>query len=228
MIHALGVVGREVRVRDPHCYVDCVHDVVRGHCADKVAHCRYPFVMTTAHEIRVVWEGWSGGPGYSIFYTTDVPTMRAALGTFIGAVDEYVPGQITLTVENEGRTFEAETGTLTGYWSDGVPIVDSNAVATNFAASAGLCINWLTAGVVGGRPVRGRTFLVPLTTATYDQQGTILVGALTAIRNASDVLAGTAAMRIWSRPRAGINGSLHAPVGARINDRVSMLRSRAV
>jgi hypothetical protein len=146
----------------------------------------------------------------------------------LGAIDAYVPGQITLTIENEGRTFEAETGTLTGYWSDGVPIVDSNAVATSFAASAGVCINWLTAGVVGGRPVRGRTFLVPLRATSYDQQGTLVTADLTAIRNAADTLAGTAAMRIWSRPRAGLNGSLHAPVGARVNDRVSMLRSRAV
>jgi hypothetical protein len=184
--------------------------------------------MTTAHEVRIVWEGWSGGPGYSVFYTTDVPTMRSALGTFIGSVDDFVPGQIVLTIENEGRTFEAETGTLTGYWSDGVPIVDSNSASASFAASAGLCINWLTSGVVAGKPVRGRTFLVPLITACYDATGTIGTSQLTAIRAAADVLAGTAAMRIWSRPRAGLNGSLHAPVGARITDRVSMLRSRAV
>jgi hypothetical protein len=144
----------------------------------------------------------------------------------VAAVDELIPGQITVTVPSEGREINDLTGDLVGYWTDGVPINDSNALTQAFAGPAGACINWLTNGVVEGRNVRGRTFLVPLFASAYETDGSLVTGTLTIIRNAATALVNAGVLKIWSRPRTGIPGSSWLVVSSRVNDRVSVLTSR--
>lgn len=182
--------------------------------------------MASINECRVTWDGWSGGPGVSTFYGDDVATMRSALGDFVAAIDELIPGQITVTVPNEGRVIDDLTGDLVSYWVDGVPIQDSNALTQAFAAPAGACINWLTNGVVQGRSVRGRTFIAPLYASAYETDGSLVTGTLTILRNAAAALAASGTISIWSRPRVGLPGSHHLVQSSRVSDRVSILTSR--
>lgn len=190
--------------------------------------------MTSLFEVRVTWSGWSGGPGVSTFYGTEIAGLRSALGTFVGAIDEVIPGQIQVTVPAEGRVIDDTTGDLTGYWTDGVPINDSNALTQAMAAPAGACITWNTSGVVEGHAVRGRTFIVPLFGSAYDTDGSLVTGTLTILRDAAAALAASGVLHIWSRPRpiklpdrpVAIAGSSYLVLSSRVSDRVSILTSR--
>lgn len=182
--------------------------------------------MALIEEVRLTWTGWPGGPGVSTYYGSDASTLRAALGDFMAATDQMVPGQITQTIPAEGRILNDTNGVLTGYWSDGVPIVDANVVSLSFAAPAGLCINWLTGAVHNGHVVRGRTFLVPLVTQCFDGDGTIEPQVLADARAAANALAASGTMRIWSRPTATVEGASFPVTSAQVNDRVAILTSR--
>lgn len=182
--------------------------------------------MASINEVRVTWTNWSGGPGVSTFYGDDVATLRSALGDFIAGIDQLVPGQVAITVPSEGRVLNDLTGELVGYWTDGVPINESNVLTQAFGAPAGACINWLTNGVVAGRSVRGRTFIVPLASGAYDTDGTLTATTLGDLRTAAAALAASGTMSIWSRPRIGLPGSHHLVQSSRVNDRVSILTSR--
>jgi len=192
--------------------------------------------MAVVAEVPIIWEGFPGGPGVSTFFGDDVVAVRAALGAFVGAIDQWVPGQIELTIPDAGRNIDAADGSLVSFWQSGAPIHDSNTLQGSYSAVSGVCINWLTNGVVAGRLVRGRTFMVPLLTSAYELDGTIAGGALDDFRNAATVLALSGALVIWSRPFAGDPdhvppiparaGTVHAVGGSVVNDRAAVLRSR--
>lgn len=106
-----------------------------------------------------------------------------------------------------------------------------------FVAPAGACIDWLTTTVHGSRRIQGRTFVVPVSTSVFDNDGSIEGSNITALATAAENMrtASGPAFGIWGRPRLASAGpppvtaraGLWAPATAsRVPDKSVVLRSR--
>lgn len=176
----------------------------------------------------VTWSGISTGPGYTVMYARPGGSFMTDVRTFFENLKSYIPNGVTLSFPGSGDTIDETTGLLTGTWT-GAAI--SNVVGTGVAANAagvGANVTWLTNGVVAGRRVRGRTFIVPLSLDAYENDGTLL----TTFRNlllgeaGALVTAGAGDFVVWHRPVGGAGGSAHDVVDRRVTDVVSVLGSR--
>ena len=174
------------------------------------------------------WSGFPGAPGYSIFYATPGTGISGDIKTFFTSCRTEMPSSVTITSPTGGDSFDPVTGTLTGTWSGGVGGTTVGMSAAAYAGPAGACVTWLTSGIANGRRVRGRTFLVPLSSSAYQTDGSLAPGSLTALQAAADTLVSSSAgnLLVWHRPVGGGGGSAHPVVGAKVSDRVAVLRSR--
>lgn len=193
-----------------------------------------------AARLRVSWQNWPGAPGLSTFYFLQAPTQAEvdAVRTFFNALAALIPSGLTITVPNSGDIFTGDNGGLTDVWSvPTAPAVVTGTGAGVYAGNAGAVVHWLTTGVVNGRRVRGRTFLVPLIGSAYSTSGAILASALTTITGAATAYAtsGDANRVVWSRPYVdpkGIKpsrpGSISSITGTRVPNLAVSMRSRRV
>lgn len=179
------------------------------------------------------WTGFQGAPGYSIFYALPSAGVAADIKTFFTAISSWLPTTVTISCPTEGDTLEEATGILTGSWSGGPGGTVIGGATGTHAGPAGAAVTWDTSGIATGaggkaRRVRGRTFLVPLATTAYESDGTLVLAARNAIQGAADALVSDAAgnLVVWHRPIGGAGGSAHPVTGARVADKVAVLRSR--
>jgi hypothetical protein len=176
----------------------------------------------------VTWSGFAGAPGYSVFYATPLNDVQVDISTFFDAITGLLPNDVTITIPNSGDTLNDATGALVGSWTatSGVQHVGENPGL--FAGPAGACVSWQTGGIVRGRRVKGRTFIVPLAGGCYDTDGTLEAANRSTLETAADALVASAGgnLLVWSRPVAGNGGSSHPVTGASVADRVAVLRSR--
>lgn len=186
--------------------------------------------MANINRLRVPWSGPAVvGPGLSTFYFTGTMTGKpAAVVAFFTAVAGAMAPGITWTVPSTGDTLEDSTGELTGAWtaSGGATVVSSG--TGNFALGVGARVVWNTANVFKGRRVRGSTFLVPLSAAQYQSDGTIVNATSANLLAAGTALitATTPDFRIWSRPDPAGAFAVSSVVSATSPDLISTLRSR--
>lgn len=177
---------------------------------------------------------WSGPPvvggGVSVLhFAGDVgPPSPANVLSAFSAQTSFWSSSVTITVPGTGDVIEDTTGVLDSVWtaSGGGSVTGTNVAQT--AAGAGACVNWLTGGVVGGRRLRGRTFLVPLTVNSYDADGTLTPSALVAIGAWANALMGSSPLAVWHRPSApgAADGNSYGVVANRVRDKVAFLTSR--
>lgn len=190
--------------------------------------------MANINRVRIGLSNWPGGPGVSTVYCLDpeafLPLLRAWLQNSAG----FFPEDVLVQVEGVGDVIDSTTGELTGTWTAAVPDAVTGAHTGVYASPTGVCVNWLTAGVLNGHRLRGRTFLVPFGSSTFDLTGSIDATVLAALREsaASFVTAAAANFVIWHRPipsgepngpRAGGHDIV---VASAVNDKVAILRSR--
>lgn len=181
------------------------------------------------YEIQVSWVGLTGLPGVSTFYTVATPaTAPAELLSFFTAIRGLFPDGLTWTIPNSGDQIDSTNGQLLGSWSaSGGGSVNSNGGAGGYAAGVGAYVNWRTNGVVNGRRIKGRTFLLPLLAAAYEVNGTLGSSALSTLQTAVNTLAGAAqGVGIWHRPVNGSGGSLAPVASGVVPDQVTSLRTR--
>lgn len=187
----------------------------------------YPFVMPNIARIRVEWSGVVGG-GLSTFYAleADAAAAYAAVRAFFDDIDGQVVPTITWSFPNVGDVLDSATGQITGSWTaTQLSTVSGTASETRRAASVGVRVTWQTGAVIGGRRVRGATYITDLSIGAYENDGTLSSSALEAFRNAASDLAAEGVLLVWSRP--GPNGSGTSEItSATVADRVTALRSR--
>lgn len=179
--------------------------------------------------IRVELTGITALPGLMTFYSVvAVPSAKAAVEAFLDDVKGLWPTGLTARVPNSGDLIEDSDGSLVGTWSEGSAATITSTGSGSYAAGVGVRIQWNTNGIRNGRRVRGATFLCPLTTLQFDNQGTIGSTPLATIQAAADALAADDTLLIWSRPSpgGGSNGESNAVVSATVPDRITALRSR--
>jgi hypothetical protein len=188
--------------------------------------------MPDIARIPVVWSGFSGGPGVNTFYSdvADVDIATTALHTFYEAIDTFIPDVVDINVPGSGDTISDSSGILTGTWTATATPAQVNGGATGtYAAPVGAVVNWLTSAIVDGRRLQGKSFIVPLTDAAFDSDGSIVSGFLTTLRNAAAALAATAdSIKVWHRPTdpGPSGGSSAAVTSSRVPDLAAVLRSR--
>lgn len=199
--------------------------------------------MTEMARVKMRWNGLPGGPGYSIFHFRDfsasstidqaiVDGSVAKVQAFATALKPLVAHIVTLQVENDVEIIEDTNGNLVNVMTTAAQTAQvSTAGSANYSALSGAVITWRTAGIVRNRRVRGRTFLVPFATASYQTDGTLSSATVTALQNAGAAMinaAGSGDLGVYSRPSApGANdGSWWVASGVTVPDMCTVLRSR--
>lgn len=186
--------------------------------------------MTEIARIPVVWSGLTGLPGLSLFYSTpaDAPAAVAAVNTFFNTIKGSFVSGLSWTTFGSGDTIVQETGQLAGGWSGGTGgIYNASGGAGAWAAGTGGLVKWDTGGVVGGRRLRGRTFLTCILGSKYDAGGTLEDATVGSWQTAADTLVAAGKCRIWHRPHPGFaDGTSLLITSATVPDRVTSLRSR--
>lgn len=196
--------------------------------------------MVAIQRLRSVWTGWSGAPGVSTFYATDASLMLNDLLAFWNAIKPRLPVGVTVQTENFGDTIDDESGTLLGGWTGGTTAAAVGTGSGTYSQPTGAHISWVSDGIPYGYRVKGRTFIVPMASVSFQSDGTIndtdkasMVTASTAL-----ITAQTGNFKIWNRPRAARaadgsrpavtarDGSSWDVISATVPDRCSVLRSR--
>lgn len=159
-----------------------------------------------------------------------------AIRVFFQALIALLPNGLTIQVPAVGDTVDDATGTVIGTWGVGTPpAVVTGTSASVYAGQSGAVVHWLTTGLANGKRVRGRTYLVPLSTAAYDTQGSIATAALATIGGAAAALVVTLGgnLKVWHRPSAPgapppapFTGQSFGVVATRVPDLCVTLRSR--
>lgn len=196
--------------------------------------------MAAISRIRTSLTGFVGAPGVTTMYCLDPAPFREALRSWWFNVSSEIPTEVQMFIETSGDILDSVSGELTGTWTapDLTTVFGGN--GATHAGPAGACVNWLTGSVLNGHRLRGRNFLVPLATTSYDTDGGLTAVSLGKLQATSDTLVAAAVSNfvVWHRPVAAAAATAtsparvaraggHAPVtSSRVANRVAVLRSR--
>jgi len=176
------------------------------------------------NQVRVTWSGFAGQPGVSTFYGAGGASDTVnAVKAFFDAIKGTIPAAVTLTFPGNGSIIDSASGLAKGIWTATTPSPVACIGTGGWAAPVGAVVNWRTALWLNGRQVRGKTFIVPLTSQVYETDGTIASVTLGTLRTAASTLVSSLGMFHVRTPSTG--GS--APItSADVPDKVIVLRSR--
>lgn len=152
----------------------------------------------------------------------------AGLVTAFTTLAPAIPTGVTITVPGTGDQIEDTTGILEDVWTAPGGSTISCSGSASAAAGVGACVGWITGGIVAGRRLRGRTFVVPLTSTAYDTTGTITTPALGTITDFANQIIAAGGFGVWHRPTApgAADGNSYGVLSARIRDKVAYLGTR--
>lgn len=191
--------------------------------------------------ITARWGGFAGAPGYSNFYFSsgfldggifgeEAELLAGRVADAFEALSPVLPRNVTIDIEPEVAVIDSDTGVAQSFTSIDPPEVDlPTGSAQPFAGPAGAVVTWRTNDLRNGRRIRGRTFLVPLSTTAYQEDGSLTTIALNAVRGFGDAMVGNALqgdLGVWSRPQGGAGGVFASVVSFTVPDKVAVLRSR--
>lgn len=186
----------------------------------------------------MTWAGFIGAPGYTNMHFLDPDPISQAgldqtalrLHNFWDAMEAHLPGPVTITLPNILEELDTATGELIAEHPFEPGTLIDGTGSSVFAAAAGACINWNTVGIVNGRRLRGRTFIVPLQASSFEADGTLTSTVRTALITAGNALADASIgidLAVWHRPSpGGSDGAAAGVTTCTVNDRGAVLRSR--
>ena len=185
------------------------------------------------HRVVINWTGAQiRGAAVTVLHfdgsSSTAPPSAAAIGGAFGPFMGQFPTGVSVTFPGVGDTIEDTTGALVGTWSTGHPVTTVGGGVAKAAAGAGAVVTWNTGGIVAGRRLRGRTFLVPLCTDAYDLDGSLSSGTFTALNNFGTALMAVGPLAVWHRPTTpgGSDGTSYGVTSFRARDKVAFLSSR--
>lgn len=192
--------------------------------------------MAILQRVRSVWTGFQGAPGYTDMYfgTTDPPSESAQdhvdqVWDFWTALVAFIPTVVNITVQPQVAEVDELTGDLVGEIIIGTAPAAVDCTASGaYSAPAGCTVQWRTSTYLSGRRLRGRSYIVPLSTQAYDADGTLYPSTRASIEAAGTALITDAGdMVVWHRPsEGGSDGTSALVTSAVVADRVAVLRSR--
>lgn len=186
--------------------------------------------------VTAEWSGFNGAPGYSVFHFSasepTVPNAQAAaeaVQAFMLEARSLMPNVVSIRVSSTVDILDETNGVLQASLSITALPTLTGMVAGAYSAPSGAVVHWLTMDTRNGRRVRGRTFLVPLASASYDGQGTLVPTTLDRLNTAATALrTATPVLEIWGRPSApgATDGGAYQVTGSSVPDMAAILRSR--
>lgn len=186
--------------------------------------------------ITAVWSGFRGAPGYSNFFFGGAPTdpvdaqsAGVAVRNFLFEARSQFPSSVSISVNATADIIDEANGNITEQVDFEQPNLVQGLATGPYSAASGAVVNWNTGAYKSGRRVRGRTFLVPLASSSYDGRGDLSSGALSDIRAGAAILTGGSSLLpfvVWSRPVNGSGGTAHPVTSATVPDLGAVLRSR--
>ena len=186
--------------------------------------------------LTAAWNGFRGAPGYSNFYfagdSADTELLEQSAETvrsFFNGFRDYLPTGINISIRGNAEVIDESNGQITSQIDFEPPSSVIGATTGSYSAASGAVVNWNTNAYRNGRRVRGRTFLVPLSTNAYDNGGDLTNAALTALRGAATFLSSGAAplpFVVWARPINGSGGTAEPVISHTVPDLGAILRSR--
>lgn len=152
----------------------------------------------------------------------------AAIKSAFAAAASALPNTVTITVPGTGDVIEDTTGHLVDVWTASGGGTVTGTATTAGPAGVGVCVGWNTGGIVNGRRLRGRTFIVPIPGNSYDPDGTLTAATLGVWQTWANAVQASGALGIWHRPTTagGSDGTSYAVLSSRIRDKVAFLSSR--
>jgi hypothetical protein len=173
--------------------------------------------------------------------TTSMQALVDNIKTFWQAFSAMLPSGLTITVPSSGDVLDEQTGNITGSWSVGTAAaVVTGTGSGGYAGNAGLVVHWLTSTIANTRRLRGRTFVVPLVSLSYDSTGSLTPASITTATNAAAALVTSSGtlLQVWHRPVYSkpkttpptliTPGSRGVVTGSRVPDLAVSLRSRRI
>lgn len=186
--------------------------------------------------ITALWQGFRGAPGYSNFFFGGAPGTEedarlaaVAVRNFFFEFNVHIPTGVTISIQPTADIILEASGAIQEQIDFEAPPNVTGAGSGGYSAASGAVVNWNTGAYRNGRRVRGRTFIVPLASASYDANGDLDNAALSDLRDGAAILAGgTTSMPfvVWSRPRSTDPGSAEPVTSATVPDLGAVLRSR--
>jgi hypothetical protein len=189
------------------------------------------------YRVKARWSGFTGAPGYSIFHfdgpdgAVGAPPedCAAAVATFFGNLQDRFTRNVRIQVESTVEVINTATGELEGFEDVPTPPVMTGLEAGGYSGVSGANVTWMTGTVRRSRRVRGRTFLVPLASACYQDDGTLMQATIDDINAAALALRSqTGSLMVYGRPSGtgASDGVAAAVTGHRVADKAAVLRSR--
>lgn len=199
--------------------------------------------MASIIRVKAKWSGFSGAPGYSVFHfrdfsageptNADATAAVARLKTFFGAFAINLPTGVAIQVESDVEVIEETTGMLTTVLSATPvsPTAGAASASATFAAAVGAVVTWRTPGIRNGRRIRGRTFLVPLSSTAFAPDGTLATSTISTIAGAATALidgSGSPDLGVYARPTGpgATDGIWYVANSFSVPDMGAVLRSR--
>lgn len=157
--------------------------------------------MAVLNQLRVLWNGTSGGPGISTFYGSGTAqSLMTPLHAFFDGMKGRTPTDVTWTFPAAGTQIDDTTGQAVGAWTTGAAAPITGTGTGTYSLLSGTVVNWNTGTWVNGRQLRGKTFFVPLTSACYDADGRVDEITRAAIESlANTTFGGGSPLRVYSR-----------------------------
>lgn len=181
--------------------------------------------MVSMLRVKTRWSGLIGLPGYTILYFRDFDTgepwnpdpAQALVAvnktrTFFDSIKHLIPTGCSMQVEATVEEVDDITGELLDIHNVATPTVVAGtaSASASYAAPVGAVLNWRTSTVRNGRKLRGRTFIVPLSSTSFESNGTLAAGTVTAITNAGLAMIADVTspeIGVWGRPTPVKDGS---------------------
>jgi hypothetical protein len=196
--------------------------------------------MATIERVRLVLNGFVGGPGVITLYALDGAALTANVATYCNNIAGAIPDNVTMHCEGSGDILNDQTGEITGTWTGGTVTPHAGTSAATFPVVCGWVVNWITGTVLDGKRLKGRSFHVPAAGGIYDTNGQMVTASAAANEAVAQALvaAATGNFVVWHRPRKaraadGTRPAVTARLGghafvtdAFVPDKVAVLRSR--
>lgn len=194
-------------------------------------------MSTLTHEVKIRSAGFPGAPGWTTFYFNgEDPTALANhfrwAREYLTSISGLFPAQWSAAVQAEGRLLQTVTGdldTTTTIPADGTgnAVTGTDPSGAFGSGASGVCISLTSTGVNRTRRVRGRTYIVPVSSGVYGPDGTIADAFLGPLRTGFQTLfTEVRAPGVYSRPRLRLGGAWFPVSTIRISDKAAVLTSR--
>lgn len=178
--------------------------------------------------VRTVFSGTPGAPYLSTMYFSEAggtaQQAATAVETYWGAVDGQMSNSLNWATEPDVAIVNAANGQVTAATAT-TPVFGTGSLADAQLprASQGL-VRWLTGIYVGGRQIRGRTFVPGLTETANTTDGLVTPATQIAIdlANSALVASSNAELQVWSK---SLGQSNNTTVGTTWSE-FAILRSR--